>query len=282
MADNPKAKAKKLAAHSAVEDHIRSNQVLGIGSGSTIVYAIEKIAELYASKAIKDIICVPTSFQSEQLILHHKLPLGNLKQHWQIDVAIDGADEVDAKLNLIKGGGGCHLQEKMVAFNAKKLVIIADYTKQSVYLCTSFKKGVPLSFKPDSISYVGYYVVKHLTDKVQNLRHRDIHCVLRMANNKAGPVITDGGHMIYDINFDGILQCDDIQSIDSVLRAIPGVVESGLFPKMAHVVYFGQMDGSVIKQTRDVVTVKHRPRTQSENEDIKFTEQMLDELAVSK
>eukprot|EP01083_Nonionella_stella_P113233 333701_1 len=263
MAHNQKEKAKQFAAHLAVEDHLRSNQIIGIGSGSTIVYAVEKIAELYALKKLKDIICVPTSFQSEQLVLHHKLPLGNLKQHWQIDVSIDGADEVDAKLNLIKGGGGCHLQEKMVAFNAKRLVIVADYTKQSTNLCNKFKRGVPLSFRPDSISYVGYYVVKHLTDKVKNLSDRDINCVLRMAKNKAGPLITDEGHMIYDIKFDGVLDCDDIQAIDSVLRLIPGVVESGLFPNMTYMAYFGQIDGSVVKQTRDaVVTIK--PRIQTE------------------
>lgn len=134
--------SKKFAAHLAVVDHVKSNQTIGIGSGSTIVYAIEKIAELYASKTIINIICVPTSFQSEQLIRKHKLPLGTLEQNWRIDVDIDGADEVDANLNCIKGGGGCHLQEKMVAFNAKKFILIADYTKQSKHLCNNFKKGI--------------------------------------------------------------------------------------------------------------------------------------------
>lgn len=133
--------SKRFAAHLAVEENVSSKQTVGIGSGSTVVYAVEKIAELYHSKRVTDIICVPTGFQSENLIIEHKLPLGTLKQNWTIDVAIDGADEVDAELNCIKGGGGCHLKEKMVAFNAKRFIVIADYRKQSGKLCTKWKHG---------------------------------------------------------------------------------------------------------------------------------------------
>eukprot|EP01084_Bolivina_argentea_P030292 56157_1 len=131
-----KEQAKKCAAHLAVKEHVCSNQIIGIGSGSTIVYAVTKIAELYFSKQLTNIICVPTSFQSQQLVIANGLPMGNLKQHWNIDIAIDGADEVDASLNCIKGGAASHLQEKMVAFNAKRFVVIADYSKQSQQLCT--------------------------------------------------------------------------------------------------------------------------------------------------
>lgn len=134
--------SKRYAAYLAVEDNVKSNMTIGVGSGSTIVYAVDKIAELYTSKKLQNITCVPTSFQSEQLILDKKLPLGDLKQNWQIDVAIDGADEVDTNLSCIKGGGACHLQEKMVAFNAKRFIVIADYTKQSKNLCHNYKRGI--------------------------------------------------------------------------------------------------------------------------------------------
>eukprot|EP00483_Globobulimina_turgida_P006124 UN06134 len=241
---NDKEKAKKYAAYLAVEENVRSNQIIGVGSGSTIVYAIDRITELYTSKKLTNIICVPTSFQSEQLLLLNKLPLGNLKQHWKIDIAIDGADEVDANLNCIKGGGACHLQEKMVAFNAKKFVIIADYSKQSKNLCSKYTKGVPLSFVAEAISYLPYYIVKNLKDKIKNLSKANIKCNLRMAINKAGPVITDNGNMIYDIHFDSILECDDISSIDNILQCIPGVCSTGFFVNMAQVAYFGQIDGS--------------------------------------
>ena len=84
---------------------------------------------------------MPTSYQSTHLITENGLPLGSLLESWQIDVDIDGADECDAKLNCIKGGGGCHLQEKIVAYNSKRFIVIADYTKRSKYLCDKYKKG---------------------------------------------------------------------------------------------------------------------------------------------
>lgn len=93
-------------------------------------------------------ICIPSSFQATQLILKHGLTLGDLSQYPVIDVAIDGADEVDVDLNCIKGGGGCQLQEKIVIANAKQFVIIADYRKDSRTLGTTWTKGVPVEVIP--------------------------------------------------------------------------------------------------------------------------------------
>lgn len=101
--------AKRIAAAKAVDEHVRNKLKIGIGSGSTIVYAVQRLAERVKSENL-DIICVPTSFQAKQLILEHKLVLGELATHPELDVAIDGADECDARLNCIKGGGGCLLQ----------------------------------------------------------------------------------------------------------------------------------------------------------------------------
>lgn len=107
---SPVELAKKAAAHEAVNDYITNdNMIIGIGSGSTIKYAVEKISVKYKANNWKNMKFVPTSFQSQQLINDYNLPLGNLIENYQIDVDIDGADEVDQDLNCIKGGGGCHL-----------------------------------------------------------------------------------------------------------------------------------------------------------------------------
>lgn len=101
--------AKKLAAERAVQDNIANKMVIGIGSGSTIVYGVTKIAEMVAAENL-DVTCIPTSFQARQLIIDHGLKLGDLEKNPEIDLTIDGADECDNQLNCIKGGGGCLLQ----------------------------------------------------------------------------------------------------------------------------------------------------------------------------
>jgi ribose 5-phosphate isomerase A len=106
--------AKREAAIKAVQ-HVRSNMALGIGSGSTVVYVVQELGRKVAAGELTGLVCVPTSFQSRQLLVEHKLALTDLSIHPELDVAIDGADEVDADLNCIKGGGGCQTQEKIVA-----------------------------------------------------------------------------------------------------------------------------------------------------------------------
>jgi ribose 5-phosphate isomerase A len=135
--------SKKIAAYTAVDEFIKDNMVVGIGSGSTITYAIQRLEERTKTEGLK-VICIPSSFQSSHLILKSSLTIGDLERYPQIDVTIDGADEVDEHLNLMKGGGGCQTQEKIVAFNAKVYVIIADYRKQSKILGEKWKNGVPI------------------------------------------------------------------------------------------------------------------------------------------
>lgn len=129
--------AKKLAAYQAVDDYIKTGYIVGIGSGSTVVYAVERLAQRVQAEKLT-VSCVPTSFQARQLVVQHKLTLTDLDVSPELDVCIDGADEVDSNLTLIKGGGGCLLQEKIVASCAKKLIIIADYTKNSCNLGEQF------------------------------------------------------------------------------------------------------------------------------------------------
>lgn len=102
-------KSKELAAFKAVDDYVQNNMVIGIGSGSTIVYAVNRLKER-VNKEKLNVICIPTSFQARQLIIQNGLKLGELEINPQIDCTIDGADEVDSKMVLIKGGGGCLLQ----------------------------------------------------------------------------------------------------------------------------------------------------------------------------
>lgn len=107
--------AKKIAAEKAVNEHVKNNTTIGIGSGSTIVYAVARLAERVRAESL-NITCVPTSFQAKQLILQHKLKLGDLDTSPALDVAIDGADECDKNLNCIKGGGGCLLQVVLLIY----------------------------------------------------------------------------------------------------------------------------------------------------------------------
>ncbi|XP_008643338.2 PREDICTED: LOW QUALITY PROTEIN: ribose-5-phosphate isomerase [Corvus brachyrhynchos] len=210
---------------------LQNNQVLGIGSGSTIVHAVQRLAERVKEENLA-IVCIPTSFQARQLILQNGLTLSDLDRNPELDVAIDGADEVDSDLNLIKGGGGCLTQEKIVAGFAKCFIVIADYRKKSDNLGEQWKKGVPIEVIP--MAYVP--VTRALTKKFGGVVE------LRMAVNKAGPVVTDNGNFILDWKFDKV---HEWREVNSAIKMIPGVVETGLFVDMAEVVYFGMEEGSV-------------------------------------
>lgn len=227
--------AKKTAACKAVDSHVKNNTIIGVGSGSTIVYAIERLSERVRNENLH-VTCIPTSFQSKQLLVKNGLQIGDLDEHPELDVCIDGADEVDSSLNLIKGGGGCLLQEKVVASCAKELIIVADYTKNSKRLGDQYKRGIPIEVVP-----FGYVPVM---GKVQAMFGGDV--VLRMAIAKAGPIVTDNGNFILDWkNFD---QTMNWAKVDAQLNNIPGVVETGLFVHMAKKAYFGLQDGSVKEQ----------------------------------
>ncbi|KKN00428.1 hypothetical protein LCGC14_1137890 [marine sediment metagenome] len=224
-------KGKKNAAINAVEENVKKNMVLGIGSGSTVVYAVERIAEMNSKEEL-NLKCIPTSFQSHQLIVEHDLTLVSLDQFPEIDLDIDGADEIDKDLNLIKGGGGCLVQEKIIASNSKKLVIVADFRKNSKKLGENWKKGVPVEIIP--ISYVP------LMRKLEKLGGTPI---LRMAQAKTGPVVSDNGNFILDVDF-GVIS--NPKELNLKILTIPGVVDTGLFIDLASKAYIGKQDGNVL------------------------------------
>jgi len=235
MSENLIEKGKKNAAIKAIEENLKTGMVLGIGSGSTVVYAVEKIAELNVENNLK-LKCIPTSFQSYQLIVENGLTLTSLDQYPELDLDIDGADEIDKNLNLIKGGGGCLVQEKIVASNSKKLVIVADFRKNSENLGEKWEKGIPIEVIP--ISYVP------IMKKLEKLGGTP---VLRMAQAKAGPLVSDNGNFIIDVNF-GVIK--DPGELNLSLLTIPGVVDTGLFIGMASKAYIGLEDGKVTTMTK--------------------------------
>jgi ribose 5-phosphate isomerase A len=230
MSDDLIEKGKESAAIKAVDENVKKGMVLGIGSGSTVVYAVKRIAELNNENDL-DLKCIPTSFQAYNLIIDNGLNLVSIDMYPIIDLDIDGADEIDKNLNAIKGGGGCLVQEKIIASISKNFILIADHRKDSKFFGENWKKGIPIEIIP--LARVP------LMKKFDELGGKPI---LRMAKAKAGPLVTDNGNFIIDVDF-GIVKKPS--QINKKILMIPGVVDTGLFIGMASKAYFGQKDGSV-------------------------------------
>jgi len=220
---------KKKAAYLAVDNHVKKDQVIGVGSGSTIVYAVERLKQRNIDEGL-NVRCVPTSFQARQLILDAGLNLTDLERETQIDVTIDGCDESDDNLTLIKGGGGCLTQEKIVAAFSKSFIVIADERKNSKQLGEQWKY-VPIEVLPFAWTQVKRKIEEDLGGEAK----------LRMAKAKAGPVVTDNANFLLDWYW-GDREMD-WQTINTKIVLIPGVLETGLFVKMANKAYFGFADG---------------------------------------
>ncbi|OCH92432.1 ribose 5-phosphate isomerase [Obba rivulosa] len=233
-------KAKRLAAWTAVDRHVLpEHKVIGIGSGSTVPFVVERIVS--QGKAVnKDRVFIPTGFQSKELIVNAKLLLGDVDQYPVIDVTIDGADEVDHDLNAIKGGGACHLREKVLAEAADTFVIVADYRKNSEVLGTNWTQGVPIEVAP--FAYAKVLQNLHLIGSPK--------ATLRMAKAKAGPVVSDNGNFIIDAPFPREMMQDPYTLLTRI-KMLTGVVEVGLFCHMAKAAYFGNEDGSVLIKWHD-------------------------------
>ena len=220
---------KKAVALAAVKE-VKDGMIIGLGSGSTAALMIKNLAENYQSGKLKDIKGVPTSFQSEVLALELGIPLIDLASVEKIDIAIDGADEVDYDFQLIKGGGGCHVREKLVASKANKLLIVVDETKLVQNLNLVFP--LPIEVLPSAW--------KQVKDKVSEMNGVSN---LRMATKKAGPVVTDQGNLILDVKFnDGI---KDPKNLEMCINNIPGVLENGLFVDLTDEVLVGRIENNL-------------------------------------
>jgi len=228
--------SKELAGRAAVDNHVSSDtRVVGIGSGSTIVYAVKRLAERVKEEGLH-LRCIPTSFQARQLIQKHGLVLSDLETDPRIDVTIDGCDEADDALTLIKGGGGCQTQEKVVASYSDKFVVIADYRK------ASSKLGQAWDYVPIEVLALAYRPLMARIEEQLGGR-----CEVRMAKAKAGPVVTDNGGMIIDWYWDKQSE-KSWRDIESALHGMPGLVETGLFVGIADTAYFGMQDGTVMQR----------------------------------
>lgn len=218
--------AKRNAALEAVK-HVKDNFVMGLGSGSTAAYAIKEIGNRIKREKIR-VSAVPTSYQAFTLAVKHGIAITTLEEHPTLDLTIDGADQIDDELNLIKGMGGALTREKIVASASKKLVIIADERKKVKVLGES-NHPVPIEVIPFATP-----IVMH---KIKEMGGRPF---LRESNKKVGPVITDNGNIITDVNF-GLVH--EPAELNHKLKGIPGVVETGLFVKMADLIYLGERAG---------------------------------------
>jgi len=227
---NWKEKAKKAVAKEAAK-HVENGFILGLGSGSTTAYAIKEIGKRICRENLK-IYGIPTSYQAMLQAIENRIPLTTLYENPEIDLTIDGADQIDKNLNLIKGHGGALTREKIVASASKKVLIIADETKLTE------KRGkdclVPIEVLP--------FAFPHVKRKMEQLGAKTS---LREAKNKVGPVITDNGNLIVDANF-GIIE--NPEKLEIILKNIPGIVETGLFIEMADAVLIGGKTG--IKELR--------------------------------
>jgi ribose 5-phosphate isomerase A len=216
------SKAKLNAARSAAE-LIPRDGAIGLGSGSTIAIFAEELGNRIADGKTS-ISVVPSSYQAYQLAVEHRIPLTNLDINPRLLMTVDGADEVDKHLNLIKGGGGSLLQEKIVASASDRLIIIVGESKLVEKLGTKFL--IPIEILPFSLGVV-----------TRKIRAMGITPSVREAQQKMGPVVTDNGNFILDLKFPAPIDKPSNTATD--LKMIPGVVETGLFVGMTDEVHVG-------------------------------------------
>ncbi len=210
---------------------VESNSIVGLGTGSTTAYAIEYLGDRLQKGELKNIVGIPTSFQAEVLAKQYGVPLTTLDAVDRIDVAIDGADEVDPQKNLIKGGGAAHTREKVVDALADLFIVVVDSGKLVDKLGSTFL--LPVEVIPMAVAPV--------MRKLEKLGGKP---ELRMGIKKAGPVVTDQGNLVIDVKFDSI---DDPASLEKTINNLPGVLENGLFVGIADVVLVGEIqDGQPV------------------------------------
>lgn len=201
--------AGKRAAGESAATLVKDGMVVGLGTGSTVAWTIRKIGDMV--KEGMDIQGVATSYQSESLAISCGIQLTSLAQNPVLDLAIDGADQVDKKFFVIKGGGAAHTREKIVSHCARRFVVVCDQTKHVEQLTAP----VPVEVIPFGSGLANR--------RLQEMGGRP---VLRMGKMKDGPVITDNGNLIMDVDF-GVI--DDPGVLAARLSSIPGVLDHGIF-----------------------------------------------------
>lgn len=231
---------KKLVGYKAVDDYVQSGMVVGLGTGSTAFFAVERVGQLLKSGELTDILAIPTSIRTKEQAEELGIPLVTLDTHSKLDVAIDGADEVDPELNLTKGGGGALFREKIVEVCATKFIVIVDESKIVPGLGPGFP--IPVEIVP--------FCHEHTMRIIENLPScQSYKCkpVLRLgssSNNKVDGdeiAVSDNGNYIVDLHFTDPIK--DPVAMGKELKAVVGVVEHGLFCGMATAVIIAGSDG---------------------------------------
>jgi ribose 5-phosphate isomerase A len=213
---------KRKVGYLAAEQ-IKDGDVVGLGTGSTTHFFIEKLGKRIVDEELK-LLGIPTSYQSFFLAKDARIQITTLEEH-DVDIAVDGADEVDPKFNLIKGGGAAHTLEKIVDSSASKFVVIVDGSKM-VDKLGNFP--VPVEVIPQASRTVRDQLIKMGGSPI-----------MRMAERKDGPVVTDNGNFIYDVKF----SVDNPKLLEVELNALPGVVENGIFTDIVDEVLVGTEKG---------------------------------------
>ena len=231
---------KKLVACRAVDELVQSGAIfsgmkIGLGTGSTAVFAVRRLAELITAGTLKDIKAVPTSFQTSVLCEDLGIPVCSLNDRiigGELDLAIDGADEISLQKHLIKGGGAAHLLEKIAAYNSKRFVVIADGSKEVTHpLGTVFPLPVEV-------------VNEARASVTRALEKLGASVTLREGQRKAGPVITDKGNLVLDCLWPAA-SAPEPALMEQTINAIPGVVENGFFTQNIPTVYIARDDGTI-------------------------------------
>ncbi|KAF8399034.1 hypothetical protein HHK36_014900 [Tetracentron sinense] len=227
---------KKIAAYKAVE-FVESGMVLGLGTGSTAKFAVDRIGELLRQGKLKNIVGIPTSKKTQNQAISLGIPLSDLDSHPVLDLAIDGADEVDPYLNLVKGRGGSLLREKMVEGACRKFVVIVDETKLVKHLGGS-GLAMPVEIIP--------FCWKFTANRLQRL-FEDSGCVakLRTCFENGDPILTDNSNYVVDLYFKKDI--GDLKAASDAILRLAGVVEHGMFIDMATTVIVAGEMGITVK-----------------------------------
>ncbi len=225
MAEMDPVKLMKQEVGRAAAAKVQSDTVVGLGTGSTTAFAIQFLGDRLASGELKNIKGVPTSFQASVLAKKYGIPLTTLDEVDKIDIAIDGADEVDPQFNLIKGGGAAHTREKIVDGLAEQFIVVVDSSKLVEKLGSTF--ALPVEVLPMAVAPV-----------TRALEALGAAVDLRMGVNKDGPVITDQGNMVLDAKFEAIANPAEMEAH---INNIPGVLENGLFVGVTTEVLIGEV-----------------------------------------
>jgi len=230
---------KEVAGRAAAE-LVRDGDVVGLGTGSTAYFAVVALGERV--KAGLKITGIPTSLQTADLARAAGIPLTTLDEHPEIDITIDGADEIDSKLNLIKGGGGALLREKVVASASRKMVVVADSGK-IVPVLGKFPLPVEI------ISFARAVIEKKIVALGGSPKLR--------CKSDGSPYLTDNGNQILDCSFGKIA---DPAELARELSGIPGIVEHGLFIGLANIALVGKGDSAKELRPKRVQLKRPRPK----------------------